>query len=239
MRSGLSQDPTFRVDRFREALWDRGAALTSRVADLRDGILTEEENFAGLARLNRELIGKAEALGSPYRTVLDMDSTEIPSTGAGTECLQRALSNPPVIHPLLLFKPRGRLVWPPSSVPGNVHSAEGLGRTSVCRRSSDSSIGERKWHFEQTQPLPSRRFTKALEERGVKYAIRIPATNNLETRYCPNWCRRPWEGPHRKTVGRVQGLSVPSRELENGAKSRCGKGRTSCGRVVSRASGSS
>jgi hypothetical protein len=37
--------------------------------------------MAGLARLNRELIGKAEALGSPYRAVLDMDSTEIPVYG--------------------------------------------------------------------------------------------------------------------------------------------------------------
>ena len=41
-------------------------------------MLAKEENFAGLARLNREMIGRAEALSSPYRTVLDMDSTEIP-----------------------------------------------------------------------------------------------------------------------------------------------------------------
>ena len=44
-------------------------------------MLAEEENFAGLARLNREMIGRAEALSSPYRTVLDMDSTEIPVYG--------------------------------------------------------------------------------------------------------------------------------------------------------------
>ena len=35
----------------------------------------------GLARLNRELIGKAEAIESPYRAVLDMNSTEIPAYG--------------------------------------------------------------------------------------------------------------------------------------------------------------
>ena len=44
-------------------------------------MLAEEGNFWGLARLNRELIGKAEALNSPYRTVLDMDPTEIPVYG--------------------------------------------------------------------------------------------------------------------------------------------------------------
>jgi len=44
-------------------------------------MLAEEENFAGLARINRELISKAEALDSPQRVVLDMDSTEIPVYG--------------------------------------------------------------------------------------------------------------------------------------------------------------
>jgi hypothetical protein len=35
----------------------------------------EEENFSGLARINRELIGRVEAVDSPQRVVLDMDST--------------------------------------------------------------------------------------------------------------------------------------------------------------------
>ena len=40
-------------------------------------MLAEEENFTGLAHINRELIRKAEALDAPQRVVLDMDSTEI------------------------------------------------------------------------------------------------------------------------------------------------------------------
>jgi hypothetical protein len=44
-------------------------------------MLAEEENFGSLARINRKLIGKAEALDSPQRVVLDMDSTEIPVCG--------------------------------------------------------------------------------------------------------------------------------------------------------------
>ena len=55
-------------------------------------MLGEEEKFAGLARLNRALIGKAEAVDSGYRTILDMDSTEVPVYGrAGAERLQRVL----------------------------------------------------------------------------------------------------------------------------------------------------
>ena len=76
----LCQDPTFRLIGS-EKIWDRGAALTSRLQTFETDILAEEENFAGLARLNRELIGKAEAIHWQYRAVLDMDSTEIPVYG--------------------------------------------------------------------------------------------------------------------------------------------------------------
>jgi hypothetical protein len=72
----LSQDPTFRLIGS-EKTWDRGAALTSRLQTFETEMLAEEENFAGLTRINRELIGKAEALDSPQRVVLDLDSTEI------------------------------------------------------------------------------------------------------------------------------------------------------------------
>jgi hypothetical protein len=44
-------------------------------------MLAEEENFGSLARINRELIAKAEAIDAQQRIVLDMDSTEIPVHG--------------------------------------------------------------------------------------------------------------------------------------------------------------
>jgi hypothetical protein len=76
----LSQDPAFRLIGS-EKIWERGAALTSRLQSFETEILTSEENFAGLATINRELIAKAEALDSPQRVALDMDSTEIPVYG--------------------------------------------------------------------------------------------------------------------------------------------------------------
>jgi hypothetical protein len=36
-------------------------------------MLTEEENFAGLARINRELIGRAEAVDAPWRVVAKVE----------------------------------------------------------------------------------------------------------------------------------------------------------------------
>jgi hypothetical protein len=76
----LSQDPTFRLIGS-EKIWERGAALTSRLQTFETEMLAEEGNFAGLARLSRELIGKAEAIHWQYRAVLDMGSTEIPAYG--------------------------------------------------------------------------------------------------------------------------------------------------------------
>jgi hypothetical protein len=51
----LSQDPTFRLIGS-EKTSDRGAALTSRVQSFETEMLAEEENFAGLARINRGLM---------------------------------------------------------------------------------------------------------------------------------------------------------------------------------------
>jgi hypothetical protein len=72
----LAQDPTFRLIGSRK-IWERGAALTSRLQSFETEVLTQEENLAGLAALNRELVAKAEAIASPRRVVLDMDSTEV------------------------------------------------------------------------------------------------------------------------------------------------------------------
>src|ERR1035437_1163956 len=73
----VSQDPTFRLIGS-EKIWERGAALTSRLQSFEIELLTQDENLAGLATINRELIAKAETIESPQRVVLDMDSTEIP-----------------------------------------------------------------------------------------------------------------------------------------------------------------
>jgi hypothetical protein len=68
-----------------------GAALTSRLQAFETEMLSEEENFAGLTRLNRALIGRAEAIDSLYRAVPEMDSTEIPVYGEPEQCrFQRA-----------------------------------------------------------------------------------------------------------------------------------------------------
>src|ERR1035437_1853992 len=118
----LSQDPTFRLIGS-EKIWDRGAALTSRLQSFETEMLAEEENFGSLARINRELIGKAEALDSPQRVVLDMDSTEIPVYGEQEQSAYNGHFESTCYHPLLLFNRDGDCLAAKLRS-GNVHSAD-------------------------------------------------------------------------------------------------------------------
>ena len=86
--------------------------------------LAEEENFRGLARLNRELISGAEAGDSAYRVVLDMDSTEIPVSGQQEQSAYNRHFESTCYHPLLLFNREGDCLAAQLR-PGNVHSADG------------------------------------------------------------------------------------------------------------------
>jgi hypothetical protein len=68
--------------------------LTSRLQSFETGLLTQAENLAGLAALNREL-RQGEAIKSPRRVVLDMDSTEIPVYGRHEQGAYNGTSSPP------------------------------------------------------------------------------------------------------------------------------------------------
>jgi len=119
----LSQDPTFRLIGS-EKIWERGSALTSRLPSFETAMLAEEQNLAALARLNRELLGKVEAVGSPQRVVLDVDSTEIPVYRQQEQSAYNGHFESTCYHPLLLFNREGD--WLAGKLrPGNVHSAEG------------------------------------------------------------------------------------------------------------------
>ena len=98
----VAQDPSFRLIGSGK-IWDRGAALPSRLQSFEAKMLAEDGNFSGLARLNRELVGKAEALDSGHRTVLDMDSTEIPVYGEQEESAYNGHFESTYFHPLILF----------------------------------------------------------------------------------------------------------------------------------------
>ena len=55
----VSADPTFRLIGSKK-LWDRGAALTSRLHSFETELLASEENLLGLMAVNRELLSQTE-----------------------------------------------------------------------------------------------------------------------------------------------------------------------------------
>src|ERR1700687_4955441 len=57
----LAQDPTFRLIGSRK-IWERGAALTSRLQSFETEVLTQEENLAGLAALHRGVVSMADVI---------------------------------------------------------------------------------------------------------------------------------------------------------------------------------
>jgi Transposase DDE domain group 1 len=173
----LSRDPALRL-MGSEKIWDRRAALTSRLQTFETELLAKEENFVGLARLNRELIGKAEAIHSPYQAVLDMDSTEIPVHGEQEQSAYNGHFESTCFHPLLLFNRDGDCLAAKLR-PGNVHSAEGWEELLLPEIERQQRMGK-EVAFRADAAFAKPEIYEALEERGVKYAIRIPSNDNLE-----------------------------------------------------------
>jgi len=192
----LSQDPTFRLIGS-EKTWDRGAALTSRVQAFETEMLAEEENFAGLARINRELIGKAEALDAGHRVVLDMDSTEVPVYGQQEQCAYNGHFESTCYHPLLLFNREGDCLAAKLRS-GNVHSADGWEELLLPEIEGQQRLGK-EVVFRADAAFAKPEVYEALEQRGVKYAIRIPANDSLE-RDIAELLTRPLGRPSHKPV---------------------------------------
>ena len=191
----LSQDPAFRLIGS-EKVWDRGAALTSRLQTFETEMLAEEENFAGLGRLNRALVGRAEAMDSDYRTILDMYSTEIPVYGEQEHSAYNGHFESTCYHPLLLFNREGDCLGAKLR-PGNVHSAEGWEELLLPEIERQQRWGK-EVVFRADAAFAKPEIYEALEEQGVKHAVRIPANDSLErdiAELLPRPVRRPSQKP--------------------------------------------
>lgn len=192
----LSQDPTFRLIGS-EKIWERGAALTSRLQSFETELLTQEGNLAGLASINRELIAKAETIESPQRVVLDMDSTEIPVYGQQENSAYNGHFESTCYHPLLLFNREGDCLAAKLR-PGNVHSADDWEELLLPEIERQQKLGK-DVVLRADAAFAKPEIYEALEARGVKYAIRIPANDSLE-RDIAELLRRPMGRPSHKPV---------------------------------------
>jgi hypothetical protein len=192
----LSQDPTFRLIGSRK-IWERGAALTSRLQSFEAELLTQADNLAGLAVLNRELVARAETIDSPRRIGLDMDSTEIPVYGQQEQSAYNGHFESTCYHPLLLFNREGDCLAAKLR-PGNVHSAEGWEELLLPEIERQQQAGK-EVVFRADAAFAKPDIYEALEEREVKYAIRLSANDNLQ-RNIKELLTRPVGRPSYKPV---------------------------------------
>jgi hypothetical protein len=196
----LSQDPAFRLIGSEKVL-ERGAALTSRLQSFETELLTQQENLAGLARISRDLIAKAEVIDSAHRVVLDMDSTEIPVYGRQEQSAYNGHFESTCYHPLLLFNREGDCLAA-TLRPGNVHSAEGWEEVLLPEIERQQRRGK-EVVFRADAAFAKPEIYAALEERKVKYTIRLPANDNLE-RKVAQLLTRPVGRPSYKPVVRYR-----------------------------------
>jgi len=193
----LSQDPTFRLIGSAK-IWERGAALPSRLHWFETEVLSRDENLEGLSRINRELLAKAEVMDAGQRVVLDMDSTEIPVYGEQEHSAYNGYFASVCYHPLLLFNGEGDCLGAKLRA-GNVHSAEEWEEVLLPEVERQQGMGKHVV-FRGDAGFAKPEIYEALEERGVRYAIRLPANDSLERDIAELLTRRVGRPSHKPVV---------------------------------------
>ena len=170
----LAVDPTFRMLASRERR-ESSVALTSTLHWFETVVLTEEDNYQGLARLNTDVV-RGEAM--PRRVILDIDSSESPVHGAQEQSAYNGHFESVCYHPLFVFNQEGDCLAAKLR-PGNVPSARGWEEVLLPvidrHQDRDQTVVVRA---DAAFALPT--VYEALELRGVAYAIRLPANQVLE-----------------------------------------------------------
>jgi len=129
--------------------------------------------------------------------VLDMDSTEIPVYGQQENSAYYGHFESTCYHPLLLFNRQGDCLAAKLR-PGNVHSADDWEELLLPEIERQRKLGK-EVVFRADAAFAKPEIYEALEERGVKYAIRIPANDSLE-RDIAGLLTRPVGRPSHKPV---------------------------------------
>jgi hypothetical protein len=117
-------------------------------------------------------------MDSPQRVVLDMDSTEIPVYGRQEGSAYNGHFESTCYHPLLLFNREGDCLAAKLR-PGNVHSADDWEELLLPEIERQQKLGKEVVIRADAAFAKPEVYEKA-EERGAKYAIRIPANDSLQ-----------------------------------------------------------
>jgi hypothetical protein len=126
-----------------------------------------------------------------------MDSTEIPVYCQQEQSAYRGHFESTCYHPLLLFNREGDCLAAKLR-PGNVHSADNWEELLLPEIERQQKLGK-EVVFRADAAFAKPEIYEALEQRGVKYAIRMPANDSLE-RDINELLTRPVGRPSHKPV---------------------------------------
>jgi hypothetical protein len=126
-----------------------------------------------------------------------MDSSESPVHGEQEGSAYNGHFESVCYHPLFLFNGHGDCLAPKLR-PGNVHSAADCDELLLPEIERQQAEGKQV-AFRADAAFAKLEIYEALEEHGVKYAIRIPANENLE-RDIAELLKRPLGRPSHKPV---------------------------------------
>jgi len=175
-QEALTHDPAMRAAVGGKAL-ERNAASHNTVSRFETETLATQENIEGLASINGSWVGKAMACTESKKVILDMDSSESPVHGNQEGSAYNGHFVSTCYHPLFVFNQFGDCEAA-TLAPGNVHSAAGWKNLlePVVERYANSG---RKLYFRADAAFASPDVYEYLEEKGILYAIRIPANDVL------------------------------------------------------------
>ena len=132
-----------------------------------------------------------------------MDSTEIPVYGQQEQSAYNGHFESICYHPLLLFNREGDCLAAKLR-PGNVHSAEDWEELLLPEIERQQKLGK-EVVFRADAAFAKPEIYEALEEREVKYAIRIPANDSLQ-RDIEELLTRPVGRPSKKPLVEFKGF---------------------------------
>src|SRR3954452_16130030 len=154
------------------------AASASQMGRFETRWLAAERNLSALADLSGQWIDRVHARRPPRGVVLDMDSSVSPTHGEQEMSVWNGHYECTCYHPLFVFNQFGDLERC-ALRPGNVHSADGWQEVLdpvVARYGGKVS----HIHFRADAAFAMPGVYEYLEDRRIKYAIRIPANQVLQ-----------------------------------------------------------
>ena len=174
---------------------ERTAASSGTVSRFETDILTQEQNIDALASLNSAWVEKAVSRSKARKVILDIDSSESPVYGSQEGSAYNGFFESTCYHPLFCFNNFGDCEGAVLR-PGNVHSADGWRKflEPIVKRYKEM---EKKLYLRGDAAFASPDVYEYLEDKGVLYAIRLKANNNL-SREIDHLTTRPVGRPSRK-----------------------------------------